>query len=600
MICLSHRTSRDTFGLGASWEVRPLKRTWGTLLTARRISWADGLVAVFIFALLYLVVRLTADMNVPFSIKHQPHISLNWRMLPYYCARSLLRMFIAFFFSLLFTFIYGRAAARNKTAQKVMIPILDILQSIPVLGFLSMTVVGFMALFPHSLLGLEFASIFAIFTGQAWNMTFSFYQSVSTIPRELNEAASMNRLDAYGRFTRLELPYSMIGLVWNSMMSFGGGWFFLAASEALTVGHQTVYLPGIGSYIATAIDRGDTRATVYGIVAMMLLIVVIDQLFWRPIVAWSQKFKMDLSGADDAPQSWFLKILRRSRLAEWVSTAVFGAAFRQLDRALLKVSRRRKVKAPAKRNRMVRRAVLWGLFAGVTVVVVIYGSLGVREISRLGMSDILHVVLLGGLTLVRVMTSTALAVAWALPVGVAIGLNPRASRIAQPLIQMAASFPTNTIYPLVTILYIAWGISFQIGAVPLMMLGTQWYILFSVIAGAMSIPNDLKEATRVLGLRGWVRWKNLILPSVFPYLVTGCVTASGGAWNASILAEFVTWKGKTHVASGLGSLLDKSAASHNWSNFIIGLIVMSAIVVLVNHFVWRPMHRLAESRYHFD
>lgn len=584
-----------------SREVGPLKRTWGTLITVRQISWADGLVGIFIFALLYLVVRLTADMNVPFSLQHEPTISLSWWMLPYYTARSLLRMFIAFFFALLFTFVYGRAAARNTTAQKIMIPILDILQSIPVLGFLSITVTGFMAIFPHSLLGLEFASIFAIFTAQAWNMTFSFYQSISTIPRELNEAASMIRLDAYARFTRLELPYSMIGLVWNSMMSFGGGWFFLAASEALTVGHHTVELPGIGSYIATAINEGNTQATVDGVVAMMLLIVVVDQLFWRPIVAWSQKFKMDLSGADDAPSSWFLQILRRSRLAEWVSTAVFGSVFRALDSFILMFSRRRpKLRSPRAGRQMVRRVLVWLFFAALTVLVVIYGTLGVREVAHLGVGDILHIVLLGAYTLMRVMASTALAIAWALPVGVAIGISPRASRIAQPLIQMMASFPTNTIYPLVTIIYIALGISFQIGAVPLMMLGTQWYILFSVIAGSMSIPNDLKEATRVLGLHGWERWKRLILPSVFPYLVTGCITASGGAWNASILAEFVSWKGHVHAASGLGAFLDTTAANHNWANFIVGLVVMSAFVVLVNHFVWRPMHRLAENRYHLD
>ncbi|WDL99341.1 ABC transporter permease subunit [Alicyclobacillus sp. ALC3] len=540
-------------------------------------------------------------MNVPFSLRHEPKISLSWWMLPYYSARSLLRMFIAFFFSLMFTFIYGRAAARNKTAQKIMIPILDILQSIPVLGFLSITVTGFMALFPHSLLGLEFASIFAIFTGQAWNMTFSFYQSVSTVPRELSEAASMNRLDAFGRFTRLELPYSMIGLVWNSMMSFGGGWFFLAASEALTVGHHTVELPGIGSYIATAIEDGNTRATVYGIVAMMLLIVIVDQLFWRPIVAWSQKFKMDLSGADDAPKSWFLQILRRSRLAEWVSTAVFGAAFRALDRFIVMFARRRpKFRGTHSNARLVRRAFLWLVLAALTVLVAIYGVLGVQEVARLGITEILHIIVLGAYTLSRVLASTVLAIAWTVPVGVAIGLNPRASRIAQPLIQMMASFPTNTIYPLVTVIYIALGISFQLGAVPLMMLGTQWYILFSVIAGSMSIPNDLKEATRVLGLRGWERWKRLILPSIFPYLVTGCITASGGAWNASILAEFVTWKNRVHAASGLGSFLDITAADHHWADFIVGLIVMSAFVVLVNHFVWRPMHRLAENRFHLD
>ncbi|MFO2548872.1 ABC transporter permease subunit [Alicyclobacillus cycloheptanicus] len=574
---------------------------WGSFPTIQRISWADGLVGVFIFALLYLLVRLTAEMNVPFSIQDEPHISLAWQSLPYYAARSLLRMFIAFFFSLLFTFIYGRTAARYKFAQKIMLPILDILQSIPVLGFLSATVTAFMALFPHSLLGLECASIFAIFTGQAWNMTFSFYQSVSTIPRELQEASNMVRLDAYARFTRLELPYSMIGLVWNSMLSFGGGWFFLAASESLSVDNHTVELPGIGSYIYTAINEGNVRAVVLGVITMMLLIVLVDQLFWRPIVAWSQKFKMDFSGSDDAPKSWFLQILRRSRLAEWVSTQVFGAAFRAIDQLMLRLAKREPT--PVLRRpwtRAVRRTVLWCVFCALCVVVAVYGAMGVVEIVHLGLQDILHIVWLGALTMLRVMTSTFIAILWTVPVGILIGLNPKASRIAQPLIQMAASFPTNTLYPLVTMIFVAVGISFQIGAVPLMMLGTQWYILFSVIAGAMAIPNDLKEATRVLGLRGWERWKHLLLPSVFPYLVTGCMTASGGAWNASILAEFVVWKSKVHAASGLGAFLDETAAAHHWANFIVALIVMSAFVVLINHFVWRPMFRLAEKRYHFD
>jgi len=563
-----------------------------------KVSWVDGLVAVFVFALLYSVVQLSSGMSVPFSVHDQPQVVLDWWLLPYYAGRSLLRMFIAYAFSLMFTFVYGRIAATYRTAEKIMIPLLDILQSIPVLGFLSITVTGFMNLFPHSLFGVELASIFAIFTGQVWNMTFSFYHSVHALPRELKEAARVMKLDSFARFTRLELPYSMIGLVWNSMMSFGGGWFFLAASESITVLNHNIQLPGIGSYMATAMQRGNVPALIDAILTMVIMIIVVDQLFWRPIVAWSERFKMDLSGSENAPKSWFLTFLHRSKLAQWLSQQIFGAIFRTLDKVMLGAAR---TPIPASSSTHARSWWKTGLaivIAGACgAALLYYGAVGLREIARLGTANVLHVMVLSLYTMLRVLASTLLALVWTIPVGVAIGLSPRASRLAQPIVQVLASFPANMFFPLVALIYIKWHINFQFGSIPLMMLGTQWYILFNVIAGAMSIPNDLKEAAKVLRLRGWERWKRLLLPSIFPYLVTGCISASGGAWNASIIAELVAWKHQTLVASGIGSFITQATNQGHWPDIILSITVMAAMVTLINRLLWRPLYRIAESRY---
>nr|WP_229776381.1 ABC transporter permease subunit [Alicyclobacillus cellulosilyticus] len=576
-----------------------MRRIWN-MPVRTRVSWIDVAVAVFVFALLFVIIKLGTGMGVPLSPKDQPHIVLDWRMLPYYAGRSLLRMFIAYACSLLFTFIYGRIAALNKTAEKVMIPLLDILQSVPVLGFLSVTVTGFMALFPHSLLGAECASIFAIFTGQVWNMTFSFYASVASLPRELNEAAKVMRFDAFTRFTRLELPFAMIGLVWNSMMSFGGGWFFLAASESITVLNQNIQLPGLGSYMATAMNRGDIPALIEAIVTMVLVIILVDQLFWRPIVAWSQKFKMELSNAGDQPTSWFLNLLRRSALAQWIGRQVFGALGRAIDRAMLHLAKRAQARGPRLRPAPVRRGLKWILLAAAAAVVAYYGYLGVVEVSRLGWRDILHVVVLGCFTALRVFASTALALLWTIPVGVAIGSNQRASQIAQPVVQILASFPANMFFPFIALMYLNWHVNFELGAIPLMMLGTQWYILFNVIAGTMAIPNDLKEATKVLGLRGWERWKRLYLPAIFPYVVNGCVTASGGAWNASIIAELVSWHKHTLVAAGLGAYITEATTRGSWPNIVLSIVAMAVFVTIINRFLWRPLYSFAESRYRIE
>lgn len=561
-----------------------------------KFGWADIIVIFLLLAILYAAAKLGSAMEVPFSAVQQPKISLNPIWLPYYAGRSLLRMFIAFAASLIFTFVYGRIAAYNKTAEKIMIPAIDILQSVPVLGFLSATVLAFMALFPGSLLGVECASIFAIFTGQVWNMTFSFYHSLQTIPRELDEATKMNRLGTWNRFTKLEVPFSMIGLVWNSMMSFGGGWFFLAASESISVLNQNIHLPGIGSYMALAADQGNIRAIIYSILAMIILIVLVDQLFWRPIIAWSQKFKIELTESGEFPTSWVFNIVRRARFVQYLSRNLR----RVLHDWMIELTKKSSQMAFPEIPGLIKKSIKWLLVVLVAAVVCKYLYEGIILVSKLSWPELTNAILLGLLTSLRVFISTLLAVIWTLPVGVFIGTNPKLSRIAQPIVQILASFPANMAFPIITILYLKLKISMEIGAIPLMMLGTQWYVLFNVIAGAMAIPSDLKEASSILKLSRRQKWKTLILPAVFPFLITGCITASGGAWNASIVSEIVSWKSSTLQASGLGSYIAQATTKGNWPEIIWGIIVMCVLVVFVNRLLWRRLYDLAQRKYHLD
>ncbi|MET3208981.1 UNVERIFIED_CONTAM: NitT/TauT family transport system permease protein [Paenibacillus sp. PvR008] len=562
----------------------------------RKFGWADILVIFLLLSILYAAAKLGSGMQVPFTPDQQSTLSLDPKWLPYYAGRSLLRMFIAFAASLIFTFVYGRIAAYNRTAEKFMIPAIDILQSVPVLGFLSATVFAFMALFPGSLLGVECASIFAIFTGQVWNMTLSFYHSLKTIPRDLNEAAKMNRLGVWHRFTKLEVPFSMIGLVWNSMMSFGGGWFFLAASESISVLNQDIHLPGIGSYMALAANEGNIKAIIYAILTMVVLIVVVDQLFWRPIIAWSQKFKNEQTESSKIPTSWVFDILKRARFVHFLNRKIQRLVHDGFVRLVKKGSQ---VKLPHT-SPGIKKIFKWAIVVFAASFVMRYLYEGILEIAHLSWSEVTHVVALGLLTALRVFVSTLLAVIWTLPVGVFIGTNPRLSRIVQPIVQVLSSFPANMAFPIFVILYLKLGISMEIGAIPLMMLGTQWYVLFNVIAGAMAIPSDLKEAIVILKLTRWQTWRNLILPAVFPFLVTGCITASGGAWNASIVSEIVSWKDHNLQASGLGSFIAQATNSGNWPEIILGIIVMCLLVVIVNRLVWRKLYTLAEKKYHLE
>jgi NitT/TauT family transport system permease protein len=570
----------------------------GTLKHGKKLGFVDLFVFLFLFALLYGLAHIGQAMEAPFSITSQPKIDLTPINLPYYAARSLTRMFFAFFASLIFTFIYGRIAASSRIAERIMIPIIDILQSVPVLGFLSVTVTFFISLFPGSMMGAELASIFAIFTGQVWNMTFSFYHSLITIPRDLNEASKIFGVYGWTRFKKLEVPYSMVGLVWNSMMSFGGGWFFLSVSEAITVLGKNIRLPGIGSYMATAIDQGNIRALIYAILTMVLMIILVDQFFWRPIVAWSHKFKMELTEANERPHSFFLKILQRSAIVHLLVQTILKPIWKIVDTTFNWLTDVTRDKLP---KQSIIRTLTWSLLSLIVLIKLVhFGYIGFQEVSQLSTTDLLHVIWLGFLTMIRVVLSIVLGALWTIPLGVKIGFSPRLAKIAQPLVQIAASFPANMLFPLVAILYLKLHINFQIGAIPLMMLGTQWYLLFNVIAGAMAIPTDLREAADIFGLTGWKRWKKLILPGIFPSLVTGGITAMGGAWNASIVSEIVSWKNHTLTATGLGAYISQATSNGNWSGIVWGIVVMCLFVVLINRLFWRRLYRLAETKYHIE
>jgi NitT/TauT family transport system permease protein len=568
-----------------------------------RFGWIDVAVALAILGLLYTILSLGGDMRVRFDELNPPPLSLDVEYIPYYTARTVLRMFIAFGASLLFTLVWGYVAAKSTRARKIMLPMLDILQSVPVLGFLSITVTGFLALFPGSLLGVECAAIFAIFTAQAWNMTFGFYHSLVTIPSELLEAARVYRLNWWQRFGKVELPASAIGLIWNSMMSFGGGWFFVAQSEAITVLNKNIKLPGLGSYMATAGEAGDTRAAVCAIVAMIATIVLIDQLVWRPLVAWAEKFKLEQTEAKDTPTSWVLNLLRRSYLLGWLSDHVGVALSRFAWRAsavasdaATSVARR----APGV-LRLVLRALIW-VATAATLVWLVWDAIRVGQEIKTDMTrtEMLRVIWLGVLTLLRVAAMTILATLIWTPIGVWIGLRPRVARIAQPLAQIAASFPVNMTFPFIVGFFIAAHISINVGSVLLMALGTQWYILFNVIAGAMAIPADLQEAANLFGLRQWRLWKTLIVPAIFPFWVTGAVTAAGGAWNASIVAEVATWGKDKLVADGLGAYIAQVTEKGDKPAIYFSIAVMALFVVVINRALWRRLYALAERRFRLD
>ncbi len=557
---------------------------------------ADLAVILGALLLLALIARVGAGAFVAFTPpKDVPAISLDPRNLPYYAARSTLRMFIALAASFAFTFAYGYAAARSRYAERVLIPLLDILQSVPVLGFLSITVTGFIALFPGSLLGLEAASVFAIFTSQAWNMAFSFYQSLRTLPTDLCEATAAYGLPVWQRFVRLEVPAGMIGLVWNAMMSFGGGWFFLAASEAISVLNQNYTLPGIGSYVAAAVTAQDMPALGYAVLTMAVVIVAIDQLFWRPIVAWSDKFRLEQSAAAEPPQSWVYDIIQHARLVPALGRAVAPAG--DVLGGLL--SSFRPLRPVRERSLRTARIIDRLYNAALLVIVAVLGAIAIRFIlATVGLGEVGHVVWLGALTLLRVAVLLVFASLIWTPIGVAIGFSPRLARISQPVAMFLASFPANFIFPFATLAFIRFHISINYGSVLLMALGAQWYILFNSIAGASSIPTDLREMADDVGLHGWQRWRRLIVPGIFSSWVTGGITASGGAWNASIVSEVVTWGSSTLTATGLGAYIAAATAKGDWPRITLGVGMMSIYVVGVNRVLWRRLYALAEKKYH--
>ena len=516
--------------------------------------------------------------------------------LPAYAGYSLLRITIAYVLSLVFTLVYGYVAAYNPKAERFMIPLLDVLQSIPVLSFLPGVMLAMVALFPGRQLGVEAGAILLIFTGQVWNMAFSFYASLKSIPKEMREAATIYRFNWWQRFVEMELPFAAIGLVWNSMMSVAGGWFFLMACEMFVLGSRDFRLPGLGSYLQTAASAGDTSSILWGIGTMIALIVLLDQLVWRPVIAWAEKFKVEQVESTDAPRSWVLDVFRHSR-----GLSKLGRRTVQpwREKLMMFFARERPTEKTSQDSpwklwvaRVLAVALLAGLGYGIVRVAMLLSGLQKAELQEAGIGLLA--------TFLRVNLALLLGALWTIPAGVAIGFNPRLARIAQPLAQIAASVPATALFPVVLLVLIKIGGGLGLGSIALLLLGTQWYILFNVIAGAIAIPTDLKECCSVFRLEGLARWKKLILPGIFPYLVTGLVTASGGAWNASIEAEYFHFKGQTYTTVGLGATISQATDSGNFDLLLAATILMAATVVTINRLVWRRLYALAETRYRLE
>jgi NitT/TauT family transport system permease protein len=527
-------------------------------------------------------------------------ISLDPANLPEYAMRTTLRMLAAMVASLVFTLVYGTLAAKSRRAGLVLVPILDILQSVPVLGYISFTVTFFLALFPGRVLGAELAAIFAIFTSQAWNMTFSFYQSLRTVPRDLDEVSRGFHLTSWQRFWKLEVPFSMPGLIWNMMMSMSGGWFFVVASEAITVGNNTITLPGIGAYLAQAIVVKNLHAIGWVILAMTVVILAYDQLLFRPLVAWADKFRMETTSSGDAPESWLLDLIRRTRLIHrllvplgWMFAKAARVPFR------LPALQRPRFQIPQMQKSSRLGDIVWAALVLIGTVYVVY-RVFIYVRTGVSLDEVGHVFMLGLITLLRVVLLIAIASVIWVPVGVLIGLRPALAEKIQPLAQFLAAFPANLLFPVFVIVIVRFNLNPDIWLSPLIVLGTQWYILFNVIAGATSYPNDYREAAKNFHIRGWQWWRQAMLPGIFPYYVTGAITASGGAWNASIVAEFVQWGDTKVAAHGLGAYIAQSTAAGDYPKIIVGIAVMSLFVTLFNRLLWRPMYAYAEAKLRLD
>ena len=571
--------------------------------TPRRFGFIDLLVLLALLAATAFLVTAATRWAAPLT--PAVTIDLSPTVLPLYAGYSLLRMILGYLLALIFTLVYGQIAATNRRAETVMVPVLDILQSIPILSFLPVVILALVAAFPHSNVGLELASVIFIFTSQAWNMTFSFYHSVRTLPADLREVAIVTRLRPWRRFMTLEVPSSMIGLIWNSMMSWAGGWFFLMASEQFTLGKQSFQLPGLGSYLQAAANAGNTGAILLGLLTLIVLIILLDLLFWRPLVAWADKFKVEMSSGADTPHSPVLDALRRSALLATLSRRIFAPVGRWLAALLdrlqplpgasnvLLAEEQSQPSAPFS----VRRVVNWA----ITIVLAIIGLIGLWFMLRLLIQVPLAtwgtLIIATLLTWLRTLVALAVGVAWTVPLGVAIGLSPRWSRRLQPVVQVVASIPATAVFPILLLALVGLPGGLSFAAILLMLLGTQWYILFNVIAGAMAIPSDLREATSVYHVSGWRRWRTLILPAIFPYLVTGMLTASGGAWNASIVSEYVQFHSQTFSTPGLGASIAAAAAAANYPVLTAGTLLMAIVVVFINRMLWKRLYALAERRY---
>jgi NitT/TauT family transport system permease protein len=562
----------------------------------RRFTRWDMLAVLLVLGLLVFVGEASRHLLQPLTELETTPLSLAPQHLPEYAARTTLRMLVALVFSLLFTFTYATWAAKSRRAATLLVPLLDILQSVPILGFISVTVVFFMSLAPGRVLGAEFAAVFAIFTSQAWNMAFSFYQSLRTVPVELLEASRVFRLSRWMQFWRAEVPFAMPQLIWNMMVSMSGSWFFVVASEAISVGKTTVTLPGIGSYIALAIAKEDLAAIVWAIAAMLVVILLYDQLLFRPLVAWADRFRFEQQSGVMPPRSWVLDVLRRSGVV-----ATLTDPLDRLWRRTFKPSRS-EASGPAPRPKLkLGRWADW-LWNGCVAALAVYaiwrvasfvsGSISLQEVGR--------ALLLGLATLARVIILIAAATLIWVPVGVMVGMRPRVAQLVQPVVQIMAAFPANVLFPIAVSAIVLLKIDPNIWLSPLMILGTQWYILFNVIAGAAAIPSEMRDVGTNLQIRGWLWWKKIALPAVFPYYLTGAITASGGSWNASIVAEVASWGHTRLEAFGLGAYIAQATDAGDFHRIVLGVAVMSFYVVVINRAFWRPLYWYAERKFRLE
>jgi NitT/TauT family transport system permease protein len=562
--------------------------------TSRRAGWADVIIVLGLFAVIYGGVRLA--LRAPAEIQG-PTISLAPSALPRYAAFSVGRMAAAYALSLIFSLVYGHAAAHNPLAERILMPLLDILQSVPILSFLPVVLLGLSAVLPQGV-AAELASIVLIFTSQAWNITFAWYQSLTTMPKELREASSIFRLNSWLHFKTLALPFGAISLIWNSMMSWAGGWFFLMAAETFTVGQRDFRLPGLGSYLKTAASEGNLQAIAWGVGTLVLVVVILDQLVWRPLLAWSERFKLEMVEGDNPPTSWFYDLLSQSRLIDWLGEHVSRPLGEAIDRLLGRLFSSSPNAGASNGQRrswivyvagaLIVLAVLYAAYRGgqmlITVPLAHWGAVGLGVLG----------------TLARVSFALIVALAWTIPVGVLIGTNPRLAAVLQPLVQITASVPATALFPVLLLVVLQLPGGLNIAAVLLMLMGTQWYLLFNVIAGATAIPQDLKYTATLMGLNKWERWRTLILPALFPYIVTGAITASGGAWNASIVAEYVDFGGQTLQTVGIGALIARATEGGDYSLLLAATLSMILTVVLINRLLWRRLYRLAEEQYRME
>lgn len=575
-----------------------LRKTFNTAFRSRLYpNYWDIFALLLVLAIITFFAWTAKQMTTPYQLGEVIPITLRPTALPFYAARTVVRMLIALIFSFLFTFTFATWAAKSARAEKIIIPMIDVLQSVPILGFLSVTVAGFIGLFPGSLLGPECAAIFAIFTSQAWNMALGFYQTVRSVPAEVIEAAQMFHLSAWQRFWRIDVPYSMPGLLWNTMVSMSAGWFFVVASEAITVSDQHILLPGIGSYIAIAILAANMHAIGYAILAMFIVIIIYDQLLFRPLVAWSEKFKAEQQATEKVSESWVINLFRRTRLVRSLGSQL-ARGFDKFVNINLFRKRTNAVVLMQPRYEILLTIVWNGLLflIGVGAALFLWNYVG----THLSLTEVRHVFLLGLITALRVFVMILLCSLIWVPIGVWIGLRPNVAQIAQPIAQILAAFPANLFYPLIVVLIVTYHLSPNIWLTPLMILGAQWYILFNVIAGATTIPKDLLQVVDNLGINGWLRWRRLLLPSIFPYYITGAITAAGGAWNASIVAEVASWGNKKVAATGLGAYITQYTAAGNFSHIALGISMMCLLVLIFNRIIWRPIYRFAISRFSLE